>query len=54
MAHTWKSENNSWVAVLCYHQEGSEDQTRVFGLGSKCLSPLSHLASLHIFADKAK
>lgn len=50
----WKSENNSWGPILCFHQEGSGDQTQVFGLGSKCLSPLSNLANLHTFADKVK
>jgi hypothetical protein len=40
------SEDNLGESILSFHLVGPRDQTQVIGLGSKCLSPLSHLPCL--------
>jgi hypothetical protein len=36
----------TWELVLSFYHVVSEDQTQVTVLGNRCVSPLSHLATL--------
>jgi hypothetical protein len=45
LAHMWRSEEKSGEPVLSFHPGDPGDQTRVIGISSHCLYPLSHLSS---------